>query len=105
MPYVARHPSATRPVRLWDPPQRAGTPTHRRGRPVHGDHRRELRERTDAIAAEWRKDTQDPVRPRRFVAICGFANVDYTAPDLACLRLGAATLPLPANPPLVRLPF
>ncbi|MEU0072840.1 carboxylic acid reductase [Streptomyces sp. NPDC006332] len=63
----------------------------------------ELWERAGAIAAEWCQDTRHPVRPGDFVAVCGFTGVDYTTLDLACLRLGAVTVPLPANAPLARL--
>ncbi|MEV0635935.1 carboxylic acid reductase [Streptomyces sp. NPDC050619] len=63
----------------------------------------ELWERAGAIAAEWHGDTPHPVRPGDFVAVCGFTSVDYATLDLACLRLGAVTVPLPANAPAARL--
>lgn len=63
----------------------------------------ELWERAGAIAAEWRGDAGHPVRPGDFVAVCGFTSVDYATLDLACLRLGAVTVPLPVNAPVARL--
>ncbi|WP_406432117.1 thioester reductase domain-containing protein [Streptomyces sp. NBC_00631] len=63
----------------------------------------ELWERAGAVAAEWRQDARHPVRPGDFVAVCGFTSVDYATLDMACLRLGAVAVPLPANAPLARL--
>jgi fatty acid CoA ligase FadD9 len=63
----------------------------------------ELWERAGAVAAEWRADARHPVRPGDSVAVCGFASIDYTTLDLACLRLGAVAVPLPSNAPVERL--
>src|ERR1700749_347678 len=54
----------------------------------------ELWDRAGAIAAEWRQDGENPVLDGDFVATIGFVSCDYAALDLACVRLGAVTVPL-----------
>ncbi|MFG1998373.1 carboxylic acid reductase [Spirillospora sp. NPDC048911] len=63
----------------------------------------ELWERAGATAAEWHLDGRRPVNAGDFVALYGFTSADYTVLDLACLRLGAVTVPLPSNAPVARL--
>lgn len=55
---------------------------------------RELWTRARAVASAWYGDADHPVRPGDFVAVLGFTSVDYTTVDLACIHLGAATVPL-----------
>lgn len=55
---------------------------------------RELRDRAGAIAAAWHHDARTPVRPGDFIATLGFASGDYTAIELASIRLGAVSVPL-----------
>ncbi|HEY8983976.1 MAG TPA: carboxylic acid reductase [Streptomyces sp.] len=63
----------------------------------------ELWERAGAIAAELRHDAQRPVNVGDFVASYGFTSVDYTAVDLACVRLGAVSVPMQSSAPAARL--
>ncbi|MFF0625021.1 carboxylic acid reductase [Streptomyces sp. NPDC004296] len=63
----------------------------------------ELWDRAGAIAAEWRLDVQHPVAAGDCVAIYGFTSVDYTVLDMACLRLGAVSVPLQSSSPVARL--
>ncbi|MFE0020239.1 carboxylic acid reductase [Amycolatopsis sp. NPDC059021] len=58
---------------------------------------RELWFRVDAIAAEWQHDPHAPVHDGDFVATLGFTSADYAALDLACIRLGAVSVPLQAG--------
>lgn len=60
---------------------------------------RELWSRADAVAAEWHHDSRAPVRPGDFVASLGFISSDYTAIELACIRLGVVSVPLQASAP------
>jgi fatty acid CoA ligase FadD9 len=61
---------------------------------------RELSDRVNAIAAAL---TENPVRPGDRVAILGFTSVDYTAVDMAVLRLGAVSVPLQTSAPVAQL--
>ncbi|WP_348540919.1 carboxylic acid reductase [Streptomyces sp. SAI-041] len=63
----------------------------------------ELWERAGAVAAEWAADTERPVGEGDFVAVYGFTSVDYTVLDLACLRAGAVSVPLPYSSSLGKL--
>ncbi|MHC5908321.1 carboxylic acid reductase [Streptomyces sp. S6] len=63
----------------------------------------ELWDRAGAIAAEWRQDAGHPVAAGDFVAVYGFTSVDYATIDLACLRLGAVSVPLQSSSPTARL--
>jgi AMP-binding enzyme len=51
----------------------------------------ELWTRAGAVASAWQ---HTPVGAGDFVAIMGFASSDYTTLDLACIRLGAVSVPL-----------
>jgi fatty acid CoA ligase FadD9 len=61
---------------------------------------RELSDRVNAVAAAL---TQNPVRPGDRVAILGFTSIDYTAIDMALLRLGAISVPLQTSAPVSNL--
>ncbi|MFF5859135.1 carboxylic acid reductase [Streptomyces sp. NPDC012751] len=63
----------------------------------------ELWERAGAVAAEWTADAEHPVGEGDFVAIYGFTSVDYTVLDLACLRVGAVSVPLQNSSALGKL--
>ncbi|WP_078947927.1 carboxylic acid reductase [Streptomyces griseus] len=63
----------------------------------------ELWARAGAIAAEWAADTGRPLAPGDFVAIYGFTSCDYVTLDLACLRLGAVSVPLQSGAPVSQL--
>ncbi|MBB4315581.1 long-subunit acyl-CoA synthetase (AMP-forming) [Roseospira marina] len=55
---------------------------------------RELWRRANIIAAEFAQNEDHPVHARDKVAFLAFASGDYAALDLACIRLGAVTIPL-----------
>ncbi|KPI00432.1 thioester reductase domain protein [Actinobacteria bacterium OK074] len=63
----------------------------------------ELWQRAGAVAAEWHGHGQHPTGAGDFVALFGFTSVDYTVLDLACLRLGAVSVPLQPGAPVARL--
>ncbi|WP_220501910.1 carboxylic acid reductase [Microbispora sp. H10670] len=54
----------------------------------------ELWSRLSAVAADWYHHGEHPLRAGDFVAILGFAGVDYTTVDLACGQVGAVAVPL-----------
>nr|WP_280513099.1 carboxylic acid reductase [Blastochloris viridis] len=55
---------------------------------------RELWGRANAIAAEFQQNGDHALRPGERVAFLAFTSGDYAAIDLACIRLGAVTVPL-----------
>nr|WP_198151610.1 carboxylic acid reductase [Kibdelosporangium sp. MJ126-NF4]CEL17156.1 substrate--CoA ligase, putative [Kibdelosporangium sp. MJ126-NF4]CTQ91615.1 substrate--CoA ligase, putative [Kibdelosporangium sp. MJ126-NF4] len=55
---------------------------------------RELWDRAGAVAADWYHDPHTPLRGNEFVCTLGFTSPDYMTIDLACVRLGAVTVPL-----------
>ncbi|WP_225724597.1 MULTISPECIES: carboxylic acid reductase [unclassified Nocardia] len=57
----------------------------------------ELLERVTAIASAWYGNTETPLRSGDFVAILGFTSGDYLTLDLACIQLGAVSVPLQAS--------
>ncbi|MEV0637358.1 carboxylic acid reductase [Streptomyces sp. NPDC050619] len=63
----------------------------------------ELWARAGAVAAEWTADAGQPLVPGDFVAIYGFTSCDYVTLDLACLRLGAVSVPLQSGAPVSQL--
>lgn len=63
----------------------------------------ELWARAGAVAAEWTADERLPLAPGDFVALYGFTSGDYVTLDLACLRHGAASVPLQAGAPVAGL--
>ncbi|MCM6773592.1 thioester reductase domain-containing protein [Nocardia sp. CDC159] len=64
---------------------------------------RELWDRVGALAAAWRHDAESPVGAGDFVAILGFASIDYVTVDLACTYLGTVSVPLQAGASLAQL--
>lgn len=59
----------------------------------------ELWGRVEALAAEWHQHGQHPVRAGDFVCVLGFASIDYTALECACIHLGAVVVPLQTSAP------
>lgn len=57
----------------------------------------ELWSRAGAVATEWHHHPRSPLRAGEFVAVVGFTSTDYAAIELACVRLGAVSVPLPAS--------
>ena len=55
--------------------------------------------RVQATAADWHHHQQHPVRAGDFVCVLGFASVDYTAIECACIHLGAVVVPLQTSAP------
>ncbi|GAA0573353.1 carboxylic acid reductase [Paractinoplanes ferrugineus] len=55
---------------------------------------RELSRRLRAVAADWYHHADHPLRPGDFVAVLGFAGIDYTVVDLAAGQVGAVVVPL-----------
>lgn len=54
----------------------------------------ELWSRAGAIAAEWHHNRHAPLHAGEFVCVFGFTSTDYTTIELACIRLGAVSVPL-----------
>jgi fatty acid CoA ligase FadD9 len=52
-----------------------------------------------ALAADWHGHEQHPVRAGDFVCVLGFASIDYTAIECACIHLGAVVVPLQTSAP------
>lgn len=50
--------------------------------------------RASALAAQWHHDPIDPLVSGEVVALLGFTGIDYTAIELACIRVGAVSVPL-----------
>ncbi|ORA09858.1 carboxylic acid reductase [Mycobacterium arosiense] len=55
--------------------------------------------RVQAIAADWHHHERFPVRAGDFVCVLGFASIDYTAIECACIHLGAVVVPLQTSAP------
>lgn len=55
---------------------------------------RELDKRMGDVASAWHHDVDRPLSAGDFVAIMGFTSTDYTVLDLACIHLGAVSVPL-----------
>jgi fatty acid CoA ligase FadD9 len=55
---------------------------------------RELWHRASAVAAQWHHDPTHPFAAGESIAILGFTSVDYTVVELACIQLGAVSVPL-----------
>jgi fatty acid CoA ligase FadD9 len=52
-----------------------------------------------AVAADWHRHREHPVHAGDFVCVLGFASIDYTAIELACIHLGAIVVPLQTSAP------
>ncbi|MER7763393.1 carboxylic acid reductase [Streptomyces sp. NPDC097619] len=59
----------------------------------------ELWARVRAIAAEWDRHEEHPLRAGDRVALLGFTSRDYATLDLACVHLGAVSVPLQSSAP------
>ncbi|CDO88692.1 oxidoreductase [Mycobacterium triplex] len=59
----------------------------------------ELWARIQAVAGDWHHHQQYPVRTGDFVCVLGFASIDYTAIECACIHLGAVVVPLQTSAP------
>ncbi|MEU1329605.1 carboxylic acid reductase [Streptomyces sp. NPDC005865] len=57
----------------------------------------ELWEQVGAVAAEWRYHPQHVPQQSEFVAVLGRPSAEYTVVDLACVRSGAVSVPLPTG--------
>ncbi|HEV7360149.1 MAG TPA: carboxylic acid reductase, partial [Mycobacterium sp.] len=55
--------------------------------------------RVQAVAGDWHHHEQHPVRTGDFVCVLGFASIDYTALECACIHLGAVVVPLQTSAP------
>lgn len=55
--------------------------------------------RVQATAADWHHHERHPVRAGDFVCVLGFASIDYTALECACIHLGAVVVPLQTSAP------
>jgi fatty acid CoA ligase FadD9 len=55
--------------------------------------------RIQATAADWHQHERHPVRAGDFVCVLGFASIDYTAIECACIHLGAVVVPLQTSAP------
>lgn len=63
----------------------------------------QLWQRVRAVTTEWRHNTAHATEPGDRVALLGFASRDYTTVDLACICLGAITIPLQTSAPIAQL--
>jgi fatty acid CoA ligase FadD9 len=59
----------------------------------------ELWGRVRAVASDWHRHREHPVHAGDFVCVLGFASIDYTAIELACIHLGAVVVPLQTSAP------
>ncbi|WP_344415000.1 carboxylic acid reductase [Amycolatopsis minnesotensis] len=58
---------------------------------------RELWARAGAVAGTWHHDPGYALEAGEFVGILGFTSVDYLTLDLACVHLGAVSVPLQSS--------
>lgn len=73
------------------------------GSGLHTISYRDLWQRINAIAADWRTHPRFPIWPGEFVCTAGFAGIDYLTVDLACALTGAVTVPVQYGAPPERL--
>ncbi|MEV4434103.1 carboxylic acid reductase [Streptomyces sp. NPDC049585] len=59
--------------------------------------------RVRAVAREWHHHREHALAPGERVALLGFASGDYATVDLACVHLGAVTVPLQTSAPMPQL--
>lgn len=64
---------------------------------------RELWAESRGLASLWQHDEALRVRPGDLVAILGYGSVGFVMTDLACLHVGAASVPLQTNAPMATL--
>ena len=60
---------------------------------------RELWARVRAVASDWHHHDRHPLSAGDFVCVLGFASIDYTAIEMACIHLGAVVVPLQTSAP------
>ncbi|MFI6663167.1 carboxylic acid reductase [Streptomyces sp. NPDC050523] len=58
---------------------------------------RQLWQQISAVAADWHHHPTHPIHPGDRVCILGFTSIDYLTLDLACVHLGAVTVPLQSS--------
>ena len=58
---------------------------------------RKLWSAASALAACWQRSPDAPVRAGDFVCTLGFVSADYVTVDLACIHLGAVSVPLQSS--------
>ncbi len=58
---------------------------------------RQLSDRVEAVAADWAGHADAPLATGDVVAVLGFTSCDYATVDLACVRLGAVSVPLQSS--------
>lgn len=63
----------------------------------------ELWTRVGALTHAWRDGVSGGFRTGDFVAVLGFTGIDYATVDLACMVLGAVSVPLPRTPSATQL--
>ena len=63
---------------------------------------RELWERVGVVSTEWQHHPGSPLRAGDFVCILGFTGADYATIDLACIHLGAVSVPLQSSAPVAQ---
>lgn len=63
----------------------------------------EVWSRTTSIASAWNSDPVTYVGPGDFVCILGFTGVDFTLLDLACIYVGAVSVPLQPSATVTQL--
>ncbi|MGP3966791.1 carboxylic acid reductase [Streptomyces sp. 6N223] len=64
---------------------------------------RELWARVRAVASEWHHHAEHALNAGDRVALLGFTSRDYATLDLACVHLGAVSVPLQASAPVSQL--
>ena len=64
---------------------------------------REAWARVQALASAWFGDPAAALRAGDMICIIGFAGVDYSILDLACIHLGVVCVPLQTNAPVAQL--
>jgi len=64
---------------------------------------RETWSRVQALASAWFRGPAAPLRAGDMVCVMGFAGIDYSILDLACIHLGVVCVPLQTNAPIAQL--
>jgi fatty acid CoA ligase FadD9 len=97
--YADRPALGQRAVELVTDPETGRTSTHALPRFETVTYR-ELWDRVEALASAW---TNDPVHRGDAVCTLGFTGVDYTAIDMALVRIGAVAVPLQTSAAISQL--
>ena len=64
---------------------------------------RETWARAQALAGAWFHDPELPLHAGDMICVMGFAGIDYSILDLACIHLGVVCVPLQTNAPVAQL--